>query len=1064
MFRSCRLNLLLPLRFPLALVLGHFAVSIVAGQELNFTRDVKPILSDKCFACHGPDENQRATDFRLDDPASALDPELGLIQPGHPENSLLIERIQSSDPDLIMPPVDQVKQLTDREKNILQQWIQQGAQWEAHWAFRPIATIDRETLESGPWPTGDSNENNATGQINPIDALVLKSLQEQEIQPSPRADAQTLLRRLSFDLTGLPPDLDRQDQFAREIGQLGFEQAYQRQVDQLLALPAFGERMAVHWLDLVRYADTVGYHGDQPVSVSPYRDWVIQAFHENKPFDQFTREQLAGDLLPNATAEQKIASGYNRLGMMSAEGGVQPEEYLLKYAADRVRTTGTAWLGLTLGCAECHDHKFDPISTREFYEFSAFFADIKEQGLYAGSNSTGQWGTSMDVPSPELPTLLQPLEQERDALQVQFGSSAALDEMVARWEAELNQAGDWDVLTPVAVRSLAGAELKTLEDQSILVQGKKVDADTYAMEVDLPKETRALMLELIPDQRLPAGGPGRAGNGNLVLTEWVLLQGSHAQSASGPLISFQQAAQLAEDAVVTLKNSVATIEQANAPHPDGRWSANSAVDRDAHSPNVGWAILPQVNRHQQLRVQLEAPVSGRHTIVLLQNHGTQHTIGRFRLLASSDAEATLSPKLGLPEAVLANLQVPVAERNESQRQVLRQHLKDTGPQFADLRKQIQQVEQKIATVKKEHIRTTLITVSVPAREVRVLPRGNWMDRSGPVVGPGVPEVINHSGLPENPNRLDLANWLVAEENPLTARVFVNRLWRMYFGTGLSSVLDDLGSQGEFPSHPELLDYLAGQFREDWDVKKTIRQIVTSQTYQQSSQLRKDLKSVDPENRLLARQSRYRLDAEFIRDHCLAVSGLLVDEIGGRSVFPYQPAGLYRHLNFPTRKYQASQGEDQYRRGLYTHWQRQFLHPAMKTFDAPPREECTAARPRSSTPLAALLMLNDPSYVETARAWAQANLSDDRTTEERLDRMYRQGLSRPATAAEKQVLTQLLQEHRQYYLENPESAQQLISVGQPKDALPQAPTRQAELAAWTSVARTIMNLHEFISRR
>ncbi|MEM8736312.1 MAG: DUF1549 and DUF1553 domain-containing protein, partial [Planctomycetota bacterium] len=705
--------------------------------------------------------------------------------------------------------------------------IDQGAGWAEHWAYQPPVSQEPPDLSAFDVPESVGKD----WQRNFVDQFILAKMLADGFEPSLKADPRILLRRLSQDLTGLPPTTAEMNAYLKAEPATRYESA----VDRLLKSPHFGERLAIYWLDLVRYADTVGYHGDQDVSVSPYRDYVIDAFNQNMPFDQFTREQLAGDLLENPTQAQLIASGYNKLGMMSAEGGVQPEEYLAKYAADRVRTAGTVWLGSTIGCAECHDHKFDPFSAKDFYRFASFFADIKERGLYSGAGRDGNWGPYIEVPDEGLEALLDPI-----------------DDSIAEAENALNSA----------------------------------------------------------------------------------INGAKAQRAA--------------------------------------WEAE-------------WKIA---------------------------------------------AENSAGGKSYFSKELVDALKVDAAKRKPEQKDLLSAAFRDLSPSFETERKRLRELTQKREEVRKSHTRTTLITKNVEPREMRVLHRGDWMDKTGEVVEPGVPHFLDQLSTEDRATRLDLANWLVSRDNPLTARVFVNRMWKLLFGTGLSKTVDDFGSQGENPSHPELLDALAVEFMESgWDVKHILKTMVMSASYQQSSLPDPSVESKDPYNRLLARQSRFRLDAEMVRDNALAVSGLLVSKVGGRSVKPYQPAGLLRHLNFPKRTYQQDSGPDQYRRGVYTHWQRQFLHPAMQAFDAPAREECTAQRPRSNTPLAALVLLNDPSYVEAARRLAERALTEFEGTEsERFDWVMQQALNRDAYDGEKEALSELLAGERSGYEKRPADAEQLVRVG------------------------------------
>ena len=1028
--------------------------SLSHGQEsIDFASQIRPILADNCYACHGPDDNQRATDLRLDQQESAFQ-DLGgytAIQPGDPEGSELVARIHSEDPDFVMPPAGHLKKLTQEQRELLTQWITEGATWTEHWSFQPPQIAPAPRTPTDNWSR------------NFIDQHILSKLNNAGIAPAPPAAKITLIRRLSSDLNGLPPHQALLDMAQQE----DWPQTYEVLVDQLLASDAFGERMATYWLDLVRYADSVGYHGDQPVSVSPYRDYVIEAFNRNLPFDQFTMEQLAGDLLEAATAEQKIASGYNRLGMMSAEGGVQPEEYLAKYASDRVRTTASVWLGITLGCAECHDHKFDPLSTREFYEFQAFFADIKERGLYAGAHQSKEWGPTMEVPDEVLPELLEPLDEELALLSEQIRETDAVKLERLDWEQKMRDANfHWQTLSPQSVATTQSAEITVQPDQAILVGGENPGQNAYVITAQLPPGVQAFRIEALPHASLPQQGPGRAGNGNFVISELILLQGDRSENKADFQNEFSSWPETLRNAALQLDHPTATIEQVygGESHPDKKWSAASAFDRDARGKTWGWAVLPEVGKAQELVVRLAEgqAVPKTITVVLQQFHqnGT-HTLGHFRLSTSTAPTAEANPLNSLPPEITSIIETESAQRTPEQQTTISDYFLKIAPSLQNLHQKIADLQKQRQQLVAQHTRTSLITVAVPPREIRVLPRGNWMDRSGEVVTPNVPSVLGRPEWDHQPTRLDLARWLTAPDNPLTARVFVNRIWKLLFGAGLAPVLDDFGAQGQAPSHPELLDHLAVEFQQSgWDVKHLIKTIVMSQAYQQSSAYRSDLTDVDPENRLLARQGRFRIEAEFIRDHALMASGLLVHKIGGRSVKPYQPAGLYQHLNFPKRTYQADSGDAQYRRGLYTHWQRQYLHPAMKIFDAPAREECTASRPQSSTPLAALVLLNDPSYVESARAMAARILNAEDSTASRLNRLFMVGLGRSIAADEQTLLTGLLEDHHRYYSEHPVEAEQLLSIGNhPRDESLEI----AEHAAWTSVCRAVINLHEFVTR-
>ncbi|MDF1849209.1 MAG: PSD1 and planctomycete cytochrome C domain-containing protein [Verrucomicrobiales bacterium] len=822
-----------------------FLVSMEVGLAVDFNREIRPILSDKCFFCHGPDSHERKADLRLDTAEGAF-ADLGgyaAIVPGDLEKSELIVRILSQDPDDLMPPPDSHKSLTSEEIALLERWVEEGAQYEVPWAYQKPKVSKPPVVQDKNWPA------------NWIDHFVLSRLENEGIAPSPPADDVTLLRRLHFDLLGLPPTPEdvaefRNDKRDREV-------VWTDWVDRLLASPHFAERIAVYWLDLVRYADTVGYHGDQTHNISPYRDYVIRSFHQNLPFDQFTREQLAGDLLPNPDKWQKVASGYNRLLQTSHEGGIQAKEYNAIYAADRVRNLSSVWMGATVGCAQCHDHKYDPITIRDHYALAAFFADIHDSGFSGNS-----------LPSNRPPEML------------------FFDDATER----------------------------------------------------VVKEVKAKIASFLTEK---------------------------------------QASDLR------------------------RWQAELA----------------------KLKGQ----------------------IGK----ASGKKKETMVARIQEIEAALAR----------------------TLP--ADRKEDWKQLESELGKLETRG-RKTMITEAKPPREMRILPRGNWQDDSGEIVLPAVPEFLGAiSSESEALTRLDLANWLVDPEEGvggLTARVFANRFWYLFFGTGISRSLEDFGGQGEPPVNPELLDQLAISFYENgWDVKSLIRTLVTSRAYRQASLPRPELTDRDPYHQLVARQDRYRLPAEFLRDNALAVSGLIqlstqFDQVslqGQPSARPYQPKGYFRHLNFPTRTYQHDKDASQYRRGVYVHWQRMFLHPMMKAMDAPSREECTAERPRSNTPNAALVLLNDPTFVEAARALAERALAEaGKSNEERIEFLFLETVSRSPKEKELRLLTNLLELTISEYESNPELANRLHETGMHANNSEVDPTN---LAGWTALARAVLNLSEFTTR-
>lgn len=1032
-------------QFICALIGGLVFLPLVWAQEargipevIEFNRDIRPILSENCFFCHGPDKNKREANLRLDTEAGLLGSTdtKGVVRPGRSAESDLYRRIVTSDVDLVMPPTASNKHLSDRDKELLKRWIDQGGKYEGHWAFLPIK---RPTI-----PTLDQNQpaNPNPAARNEIDAFIREELSAGGLTPSAEADRVTLIRRLSFDLIGLPPTTDDVAAFVNDTSR----DAYERVVDRLLMSPHFGERLAVWWLDLVRYADTVGYHGDQDMSVSPFRQYVIESFNANKRFDQFTVEQLAGDLLPDPSLEQRIASGYNRLGMMSGEGGVQDKEYLAKYIAERVRNASGTWLGITLGCAECHDHKYDPFTAKDFYRFEAFFADIDEHGLYAG----GVWGNSIKVPTVDEASELGKLDQRIAATKaVLTTSTPRLVSAQADWE-KLQTV--WTVLKPESLTSLNGTTFTVNEDGSVLAGGPNPATDTYTLNFsNVMDGITGIRLEALPDKSLPAQGPGRAGNGNFVLSEFSVTTSTKPGEATP----------------VALQNPQATYEQSGASegNPYGKWALAAAIDGDVKGKNWGWAILEKVGQPQTAVFETAAPLTGgvgrTLTIALAQNlENSNHTIGRFRIAVTRSPNPKLD--LSLPPNINDILQIAADQRNNDQRKAVADHYRAISPVLDSTRRLLARYESERSALDGK-IPTTLVTASVTPRMVRILNRGNWMDENGEVVTPAFPAILAMTQPTEaRLTRMDLARWMTAVDNPLTSRVFVNRIWKLFFGAGLSRRLDDLGAQGEPPSHPLLLDFMAGRFIDSgWNVKQLIKTIVMSETYRQTSKASPALRERDPHNRLLARQGRFRIDAEFVRDNSLAVSGLLVSKVGGLSVKPYQPPGYWAYLNFPQREWQNGHGDELYRRGIYTHWQRQYLHPSMLAFDAPSREECTADRPRSNTPLQSLVLLNDPSYVEAARAFAEQIIRQGgATTADRLKFAFRRATSRDISEQESKILDALLQKHLQEFRADLNAAKESQTVG----ARP-APSDLdlAELASWTSVARTILNLHETITR-
>jgi hypothetical protein len=1021
-----------------------------AHSEVRFNRDIRPIMAETCFRCHGPDKSSRMAGMRLDLRDEALKPtHSGVVPivPGDPDRSAIIQRIFATNAR-IMPPAFAHKELTAAQKNTIRQWVAEGAKYEGHWAYQPVQRV------APPLPTK-----------NPIDAFIQHRLTREGLQPSPEADRRTLIRRVSLDLSGIPPTPEETTAFVKDPS----PDAYEKLVDRLLASPRYAEQQAMHWLDAVRYADTCGFHGDNPLPAWPYRDYVLRAFRDNKPFDAFTREQLAGDLIPNATVEQRVASAYNRLNRTSAEGGLQPKEYLAKYGADRVRTTVAIWMGSTLGCAECHDHKFDPFTSRDFYSMKAFFADIKETGLVPDKGKNA-WGTQLALATPDqqkrqLDLRLQ-TEAAQDALRAKM---TELDPKRAAWEKRLLadfDAGDlvWRVQRPISAASQNGAVLKIYNDEPVeftkseaaptrapgnglvVASGPNPDWETYTVSFKPGAGAwKALAIELVQDESLPGLKLAR-GADRLIITE--------------------------VEAEVGGKRAAFSAAMSNLNSPAAEEPPTALFDGD---PRTGWAYVSYSdvsNPILSLRFADAVRTEADTVMTVRLRHDSDYrraTTGRFRLALSTNAYAWPALEKGkeIPAPVLRALRLEEPRRTTPQRAAIQALYQWASPDAQALADRVTKLEQQAALLDAEIPHVVVAEATEPA-ETRILARGNWMDDSGEIVEPAIPAFLGKLDIGRRrATRLDLADWLVSPDNPLTARVFANRTWRQFFGTGISKTLDDFGSQGEWPIHPELLDWLAAEFVKPewhaegahaWDVKHLIRTIVTSQTYRQSSLATPEALERDPDNRLLARQTRYRVDAEVVRDVALSVSGLLVERFGGPSAKPFQPDGYLATLNFPKREYSASRGDDLYRRGVYTFWQRSFLHPSLLNFDAPTREECAINRTASNTPLQALDLLNDPIYVEAARVFAQNILA--RKSGDRIGWAVERAIDREPSKEERTILEDLYRTSLDEFRRSPDNAVSLIHTG---EAAVPANLPPAELAAMTTVARAILNLHETITR-
>jgi hypothetical protein len=1035
------------------LVCSFVAAGLLAvddtSEPVRFNRDIRPMMSDTCFHCHGFDPKSRKGGLRLDIREEALKAgksgEIAIV-PGKPDQSEIIKRIFSTDAEDVMPEKEAHKTLTPAQKELFRRWVAQGAVYEPHWAYKPL-----EAPVVPPLP--------AVGK-NPIDAFVAAKLAEKKATPSPEATKERLLRRLSLDLTGLPPTPAETAAFIADTS----TEAFERQVDRLLASPHFGERMAVWWLDIARFADTVGYHGDQNQRIFPYRDYVINAFNTNKPFDVFTREQLAGDLLPDPTEEQLTASGYNRLNMMTREGGAQAKEYLAKYGAERVRSVSNAWLGSTFGCAECHDHKFDPIKSADFYSLQAFFADVKQWGVYANYNYTPEpelKGVGNDHPFfPEARVKNAYLAKQDARLRAELESHYAVvakalnaaPKALATYQAWQQSVAATLVRHPSGLISPAGTTL--LKPAAPAAAAKAAPKNTEAA-----KSKMAAKVPAAPEPTAFAANslvkiPKSLGKGD----DFALRFDAPETSVAAVRIDLPKGS-LPTDSTANLGIRFAVADAKGKERPVGFTLADASHREPRYNSgneltdiNGGWTLrMPDGDVHAVWI--LDGPVTLKPEekfVVHLENAPVLTLKVSLSPLSHHDPLLVTSP---------ANLAAAVAAQPTTA----------TIPSFlvyaANGREALVKARALNAELRRQNqgYAWTMVTQATKPLEVRVLPRGNFLDQTGPVVLPSTPSFLpglRRSTEQQRLTRLDLADWITSKDNPITARTFMNRLWQTFYGTGLTAVLDDLGSQGELPSHPELLEWLALEFRDKgWDVKRMIRLMVTSRTYRQSSSLRSELKELDPANRLLASQNPRRLDAEFIRDNALAVAGLLhAADIGGPSSKPYQPAGYYEPIQFPNRAYVASNGPDQWRRGLYMHWQRMFLHPMLVNFDAPARDECTALRSYSNTPQQALTLLNDPVFVEAARAFAGRLLA--LPDSERLALAFRLAVGRDVKADERPSLEKLVADQKAYYASHPADAAKLLKTGQSPAP---AGVDPAELAAWTQACRVLLNSHEAITR-
>jgi hypothetical protein len=1036
--KVCLCHAVVSFAFLFAAVIGPPAH---AADRLDYNRDIRPILSDKCFKCHGFDDKARQAGLRLDKRDAATSPlESGsvAIVPGKAGDSELVVRTSSKDPDVMMPPPDSGKKLSDADIAKLARWVEEGAEYKGHWSFIPPARPGLPEVKNKDWVR------------NPIDQFTLLRMEKENLLPSPEASKTELLRRVTFDLTGLPPTPAEIDAFLLDNS----PNAYEKVVDRLLASPRFGEHKARYWLDAARYADTHGLHFDNERYIWLYRDYVINALNANKPFDQFTVEQLAGDLLPNATLEQKIATGFNRNNVTTNEGGSIDEEVLVRYGVDRVETMSTAFLGLTLGCAVCHDHKFDPITQKEFYQLFAFYSWSADRAMDG----------NIQLPPPVI----------KAATPEQQAQLAEYDKQIA------------------AVRREMSDELAKID---------YVEPPESQATVEFSGPTEYVWID-------DATPPGAKQEGN---SPWEFVGKAHIAPYSGERVSTRTAKGISQhfftDANPPLRVgegdkffTYVYLDPNNPPKTimlqwnDGTWEHRAFWGEDL----IPFGSGPESPNHRQLgplpkagewvRLEIDADKVGLPAGAAINGWAFTQYDGRiywdkagivtrtpqagtgFDSLAKWDAFERAQKNPGLPDPVKKAVKTEPEKRNDEQKKQIRDYFlakvyPKTRPTFDAYEKKIEEINKQKADLDKR-IPASMVMEDMPKpRDTFVLIRGQY-DKKGDKVEPGIPAALGKLTDDAPKNRLGLARWLTSRENPLTARVTINRFWQQYFGAGLVKTAEDFGAQGQWPTHPELLDWLSVEFQESgWDVKRLQKLIVMSATYRQSSQVTTQLLARDPDNELFARGPRFRIDAEMVRDQALALSGLMVEKVGGRSVRPYQPEGIWEAVAFKgsnTEYFKADAGEALYRRSLYSFWKRTAPPPSMMTFDAPNRESCVVRRARTNTPLQALVLMNDKQFVEAARFFAERVIREGGATpDERLTYAFRLATARRPAAGELEVVSRVFQSYLDDYKADAEAAKKLCEVGEKKSDL--SKFDPSELAAYTMAASMIMNLDETITK-
>lgn len=1034
------------MRFPVAIIAvclvlaaSSARAAIQPVKRIDFNRDIRPILSDNCFNCHGFDEKKRKAKLRLDIAEGATAPRDGkpAIKPKDLNGSELWYRINTTNADDHMPPAESNKHLTAAQIDTLKRWILQGAQYKKHWAFEAPVKPELPQIKDKKWPK------------NEIDYFIAARLEEKNLQPEPEASKEKLIRRVTFDLTGLPPTPAEVDAFLKDKR----PEAYEAVVDRLLQSPHYGEHQARYWLDAVRYGDTHGLHLDNERSMWPYRDWVVKAFNENMPYDQFTKWQIAGDLMPNATREQKIASGYNRCNVTTSEGGAIDEEFYVRYAVDRTETTGTIFMGLTVGCCVCHDHKYDPITQKEFYSMYAFFNNCTEKAMDGNAMDTPP---SIKLPTPEQKHTAEKLDAEISAGRKEISRELAKFTYKDTGSNKLEQLPDWhevvwlDDEVPAGTKPGHEEKMPDLQwETNIVYSGKRAIKRTAT--------------GLGQDYFIGATQPMIVEKGDKLFA-YVYLDPKNPPKAI--MVQFYTSdwryrANWGDEDAIPFGEKGTEKKKLMGKLPElGKWVRLEMDTTDLRILKPGLRIMGVALTQFDGTVYWDKVGASSR---LVQKDLSPVSMRQWEIHVKAEDGAGVPEDVAKVIMATKGQKITDAERTTVRDYYLSEIHEGTREKFRSMRAKLDPVEKKRKELE-EKIPVTLVMQEMDKpRGAFLLKRGDY-DKRGDPVQPGVPKFLPPLPKSDVTNRLTFAEWLVSPKHPLTARVIVNRYWQHFFGTGIVKTAQDFGSQGEWPSHPELLDWLATHFMDTgWNIKHLHRLIVTSAAYRQDSHVTPKKLEIDPENRLISRGPRFRLDAEEIRDNALYVSGLLVDKPGGHADKPYQPPGIWEAVGYTasnTAKYQQDHGDALYRRSLYLFWKRTAPPPTMITFDAPSREKYCVRREVSDTPLQALVTMNDTQYVEAARHLAERLLKEKQNEADRIDYGFRLVTARHPNAVEKNTLRDLLEKNLSRYHKDEKSAEKLISQGESPVDKKEDP---AQLAAYTMVSSVLLNLDETLNK-